>query len=92
MLDIIVELYGPRLNTADLASALKTTPENVRNEISAERFPIPIYKDKPTKKDKGTGRNQWYADARDVAEYLDRMRPKPKAAPPASQGRDGYNA
>lgn len=70
MLEILVELYGPRLGTADLARALKKTPEHIRNEISAGVFPIRTYKD-------GDAQSApRYADVRDVAEYLDRKRDK----------------
>jgi len=65
-LDLIVEHYGLRLTTAELARVLKTSPANIRKEISAETFPIPTYKDRPTR------RAPRFADARDVAEYLDR--------------------
>ena len=86
MLDIVIGLYGPRLTTSDLAHALKITPGEVRNQISAGTCPIETYKEKPGK------RAPRYADARDVAEYLDRMRPKPKASVQASQDRGGYSA
>ena len=83
-LDIVIQHYGMRLTTADLARLLNTTPEKIRNEISADTFPIPTYKEKPGKQ------AQRYADARDVAEYLDKMRPKTSA--PVSPGRGEYSA
>ena len=69
-IDIIVEHYGLRLTTADLARLLKTSPASIRTEISAERFPIPTYKDHPGR------RAPRFADARDVAKFLDEQRAK----------------
>lgn len=69
-LDLIVDHYGMRLTIAELALVLKTSPGKVRAEISAETFPIKTYKEKPAKS------APRYADARDVAEHLDRQRAK----------------
>jgi len=68
MIDIIVDKYGPRLNTSDLALALRKSPEYIRNWISAGTFPIKTYKESETQS------APRYADARDVAEYLDHLR------------------
>ena len=81
MLDYIIELYGPRLTTADLALVMKKTADAIRTEIAAGRFPIKTYKDHDGE------RAPRYADARDVAEYLDRKRPRSEQA----EGR-GLNA
>lgn len=70
MLDYIIELYGPRLTTADLARVMKKTADTVRTEINVGKFPIPTYKEYDGE------RAPRYADARDVAEYLDRKRPR----------------
>lgn len=70
MLDYIIERYGPRLTTADLALVMKKTPDAIRTEIAAGKFPIQTYKDTNGE------RAPRYADARDVAEYLDRKRPR----------------
>lgn len=70
MLDYIIELYGPRLTTADLARVMKKTADTVRTEINVGTFPIKTYKDHDGE------RAPRYADARDVAEYLDRKRPR----------------
>ena len=69
-LDIILQQYGLRLTTSDLARILKTSPAKIRNDISANTFPIRTYKQKECK------RALRYADARDVAEYLDQLRQK----------------
>jgi hypothetical protein len=82
----LFDKYGPRLNTAELASVFKTTPDSVRTMISNDEFYVPVYRDN----DEPGSRAPWFADVRDVADYLDRKRPK--AAKPASQDRDAYNA
>lgn len=84
-LDIIIERYGMRLNTSKLALALDTTPDNIRTQIATDRFPIPVYKDNDDAE-----RAPWYADARDVADFLDRKRAKALAR--ASRGQGAYNA
>lgn len=83
-LDIIIDHYGMRLNTSKLALALDTTPDAVRTAIQSNKFEIPVYKDGDAE------RSPWYADARDVAEYLDRKRAKALAR--ASRGPGAYNA
>ncbi|MCR1769079.1 hypothetical protein JWI72_18065 [Burkholderia glumae] len=59
----ILEKFGPRMNLSQLAQLLQMSEGTIRNQISAETFPIPTYKE-------GSGRFAAY-DA--VAEYLDRM-------------------
>ncbi|WP_244104329.1 MULTISPECIES: helix-turn-helix domain-containing protein [Burkholderia] len=51
------------MNLSQLAQLLQMSEGTIRNQISAETFPIPTYKE-------GSGRFAAY-DA--VAEYLDRM-------------------
>lgn len=70
ILDRLIDHYGFRLDTSELAQVMKITPAEVRNQISAGTFPIPTAK---TREDKSAPR---YADVRDVAEYLDITRPK----------------
>lgn len=67
----LLDKYGPRLGTSELARVLSyKSTHQVRNEISAGTFPVPTAK-------KGSGRRSpRYADARDVAAYLDATRPK----------------
>jgi hypothetical protein len=60
----LVDRYGLRLSVEQLGEVLDITPGAVRNQVSAGRFPIPTYLD---------GGRRW-ADYRDVAEYLDRLR------------------
>ncbi|WDR90601.1 hypothetical protein [Burkholderia ambifaria] len=59
----ILEKYGPRMTLAQLAQLLIMSEGTIRNQISAETFPIPTYKE-------GGGRFAAY-DA--VADYLDHM-------------------
>lgn len=84
--EYLLATYGPRLTTADLAAVLKRTPDAIRTQIAVGEFPIPIYRDDG----KEGSRKPWYADARDVAEYLDSKRPK--VVKPASRGQGAYNA
>lgn len=58
----ILEKYGPRMTLAQLSQLLLMSEGTIRNQISAETFPIPTYKE-------GGGRFAPY-DA--VADYLDR--------------------
>lgn len=83
-LEYVIEKYGLRLDTSDLADAMKSTPAEVRNKISEGTFPIPTYKDSDAQ------RAPRYAAAQDVAEYLDKMRST--ASVQVSQGRGGYTA
>ncbi|PNL00748.1 hypothetical protein I6G78_07775 [Burkholderia glumae] len=59
----ILEKFGPRMNLSQLAQLLQMSEGTIRNQISAETFPIPTYKE-------GAGRFAAY-DA--VADYLDQM-------------------
>jgi len=59
----ILEKYGPRMTLAQLAQLLLMSEGTIRNQISAETFPIPTYKE-------GGARFAPY-DA--VADYLDSM-------------------
>ena len=69
-LPFILDKYGPRLNTSQLADLLGTSPAEIRNWISSNKFPIKTYKDRDNQ------RAPRFADARDVAEYLDSARQK----------------
>lgn len=61
---LLFDRYGPRLSVQRLAEVLGIAEGTIYNQISAEAFPIPTYKE---------GKARW-ADVRDVAEYLDMMR------------------
>ena len=65
----ILEKFGPRLTMAQLATLLCLSEGTIRNQVSAECFPIPTYKE-------GAGRFAAY-DA--VADYLDAMSEKARA-------------
>ncbi|UXU87014.1 hypothetical protein [Burkholderia sp. S-53] len=62
----ILEKYGPRMTLAHLAQLLLMSEGTIRNQVSAETFPIPTYKE-------GGARFAAY-DA--VADYLDEMSAK----------------
>lgn len=62
----ILEKFGPRMTMAQLATLLCMSEGTIRNQVSAETFPIPTYKE-------GAARFAAY-DA--VAEYLDAMSEK----------------
>ncbi|MBI0327666.1 hypothetical protein [Burkholderia plantarii] len=59
----VLEKYGPRMTLAQLAQLLLMSEGTIRNQISAETFPIPTYKE-------GAAR---YAPYDAVADYLDHM-------------------
>ncbi|RKE24373.1 hypothetical protein B0G76_8258 [Paraburkholderia sp. BL23I1N1] len=59
----ILERYGVRLTMGQLAALLAMSEGTIRNQVSAETFPIPTYKE-------GAAR---YASYDAVAEYLDKM-------------------
>ncbi|MFM0479086.1 hypothetical protein PQQ81_01005 [Paraburkholderia strydomiana] len=59
----ILERYGVRLTMGQLATLLAMSEGTIRNQVSAETFPIPTYKE-------GASR---YAAYDAVAEYLDKM-------------------
>lgn len=60
----LMDRHGLRLDLEALAKELDTTPANLRRRISLNDFEIPTYVD---------GGKRW-ADARDVAAYLDERR------------------
>jgi hypothetical protein len=62
----ILEKFGVRLTMAQLATLLAMSEGTIRNQVSAETFPIPTYKE-------GAAR---YAPYDAVAEYLDGMSEK----------------
>jgi predicted DNA-binding transcriptional regulator AlpA len=62
----ILEKFGVRLTMAQLATLLAMSEGTIRNQVSAETFPIPTYKE-------GASR---YASYEAVAEYLDSMSEK----------------
>lgn len=64
---LLIDRYGFRLTTADLADLMNTTPAEIRNQISAGMFPIPIGID--------AFHDDFFTDVRDVSEYLDTTRP-----------------
>jgi len=65
----MLERYGLRLNIEQMAEVLGMSPGAVRNQVSAETFPLPTYLD---------GGRRW-CDYRDVADYLDSCRERAKA-------------
>ena len=67
---VLIEKYGLRVDLDRLADILETTPPNLRRKISTSTFEIPTYID---------GGKRW-ADIRDVAEYLDRLRQEARQA------------
>lgn len=60
----IVEKYGVRLDTEQLAELLSISPAALRNQITLGTCGIKTYRD---------GKKRW-ADYRDVAAYLDELR------------------
>lgn len=60
----LLEKYGPRLNMEQLSEALGIAVSTLHKRIGSRDIDLPTYVD---------GKMRW-ADARDVAEYLDRMR------------------
>lgn len=65
---ILMEKYGPRMTIAQIADALSVSEKTVRNRIARREFPIPVYPDF----------GSTFADARDVAAYLDACRERAK--------------
>jgi hypothetical protein len=65
----ILEKFGPRLTMGQLAILLAMSEGTIRNQVSAETFPIPTYKE-------GAAR---YAAYDAVADYLDTMSEKARA-------------
>ena len=60
----LLEKYGPRLNSEQLAEVLSIKPGTLYNQVSAGTCPVRTYVD---------GGRRW-ADIRDVAEAFDRLR------------------
>lgn len=82
--DWLLEKYGPRLDTGQLADLFRTTAADIRQRISDGTLGIPTYQKTPKR---GSPR---YADVRDVVEYFNKSRPKVEG--PASPDQDGCNA
>lgn len=64
----LLEKYGPRLGTDQLAEVLGLSPRTLGNKVYRGEVPLPVYKDQ----------GKVWADCRDVAEYLDACRAKAK--------------
>ena len=64
----LMEKYGPRLGTEELAEVLGMSPRTLGNKLYRGEVPVPTYKDQ----------GKVWADCRDVAEYLDACRAKAK--------------
>jgi len=60
----LLDKYGPRLDMEQLASVLVLDAGTLLNQVSAGTLQVKTYRD---------GRKR-FADYRDVAEYLDRVR------------------
>ena len=60
----LLETYGPRLSMEQLGRALGLSAHTLHGRLVRGELDLPTYVD---------GKMRW-ADARDVAEYLDRMR------------------
>jgi len=65
----LIEKYGPRLGTDELAQVLGISVKTLGNKLYRGEVPLPTYKDQ----------GKTWADCRDVAEYLDACRAKAKA-------------
>lgn len=61
---IIAEKYGLRLTMEQLANALGIAVNTIYNQIAQGTFKVPTYLD-----------GKRYADYRDLARYLDELRP-----------------
>lgn len=61
---MLLEKYGARLNTEQLAEAIGISKAALYNQVSAGTFPVKTYVD---------AGKRW-ADYRDVAEYFDQVR------------------
>lgn len=61
---MLFEKYGPRLDTAQLAGVLNIEKTTLYNQVSAGRCVVPTYVEG----------GQRYADVRDVAAHMDKMR------------------
>jgi len=65
----LMEKYGPRLGTDQLAEVLGVSVKTLGNKLYRGEVGITTYKDQ----------GKVWADARDVAEYLDECRARAKA-------------
>ncbi len=65
----LMEKYGPRLGTDELAQVLGISVKTLGNKLYRGEVEIATYKDQ----------GKVWADCRDVAEYLDACRAKAKA-------------
>jgi hypothetical protein len=65
----LLERYGPRLGTDELAQVLGVTPKTLGNKLYRGEVPLPTYKDN----------GKVWADVRDVAAYLDECRARAKS-------------
>jgi hypothetical protein len=65
----LMEKYGPRLGTDELAQVLGISVKTLGNKLYRGEVEITTYKDQ----------GKVWADCRDVAEYLDACRAKAKA-------------
>ncbi len=65
----LMEKYGPRLGTEDLAEVLGMSPRTLGNKLYRGEVPVPTYRDQ----------GKVWADCRDVAQYLDECRARAKA-------------
>jgi hypothetical protein len=60
----LLETYGPRLGREELAAVLGVTPRTLENKVYTATLGVATYRDQ----------GKLWADARDVAEYLDECR------------------
>ncbi len=60
----LMERYGPRMNMEQLAQALGLAASSLHGRLARGELQLPTYVDGKMR----------YADTRDVAEYLDRLR------------------
>jgi predicted DNA-binding transcriptional regulator AlpA len=60
----LLDTYGPRLGVDALCAVLGLSKSTINNQISAQAFPIPTYRE---------AGKRW-ADYRDVDAYLERCR------------------
>ena len=65
----LLEKYGPRLGREDLAQVIGITPRTLEKKVYMNALGVTTYKDQ----------GKLWADARDVAEYLDECRARAKA-------------
>ncbi len=65
----LLETYGPRLGREELAAVLGVTPRTLEKKIHQSTLGVATYKDN----------GKVWADARDVAAYLDACRQRAKA-------------